>query len=156
MLVIIALVAMVVLDQVVKFLTVSNIGLYESGGTLIPDVLGLFYTTNTGGGWSILEGNVIFLIVLPIAVCAYISYLLITKKASHPLLKWSLVLILSGALGNLIDRITNDMHVVDMFKFLFIDFPIFNVADIFITIGAVMLFVYLLFIAKDDEKNGES
>ena len=151
MLVIIALVAMVVLDQVVKFLTVQNIALHQNGGTLIPNVLGLYHTTNTGGGWSILEGNVIFLIALPIAVCAYISYLLITKKASHPLLKWSLTLILGGAIGNLIDRIVNDMHVVDMFKFLFVDFPIFNVADIFITFGAIMLFAYLLFFAKDDE-----
>ena len=78
MLAIIALVVMVVLDQVVKFLTVQNIGLHQSGGTIIPEVLGLYHTTNTGGGWSIMEGNVLFLVVLPIAVCGYISYLLCT------------------------------------------------------------------------------
>ena len=86
------------------------------------------------------------------------AYLLIKKKAEHPLFKWSLVLILGGALGNLVDRITNDMKVVDMFQFKFIDFPIFNVADIFITVGGIMIFVYFLFIYKDngDKKNGKS
>ena len=148
--VIIALVAMVVLDQVVKFLTVSNIALHQDGPTLIPHILGLHYTTNTGGGWSILEGNFIFLVILPLIICAYIIYMLITKKANHPILKWSLVFVLAGALGNLIDRIANDMHVVDMFKFLFVKFPIFNVADIYITCGAILLFVYVLFLAKDE------
>ncbi|MBR5478811.1 MAG: signal peptidase II [Clostridia bacterium] len=150
MLAVVAVIAMVVLDQIVKFLTVSNIGLHQSGGTLIPDVLGLFYTTNTGGGWSIMQGNVLFLVILPIAICAYIVYMISAKKVKHPFLKWSLILILGGALGNLIDRITNDMHVVDMFKFLFMDFPIFNVADIFITVGGTMLFIYLLFMSKDE------
>ncbi len=154
MLAIIALIVMVVLDQAVKYLTVQNIGFHESGGTIIPNILGLFHETNTGGAWSMLEGNVVFLIVIPLIVCGFILYLLISKKAEHPLFKWSLVLVLAGAVGNLIDRITNEMQVVDMFKFLFMDFPIFNVADIFITIGAILLFVYFLFIYK--EKEGDS
>jgi len=133
MLAIIALVVMIALDQIVKFLTISNIALHQDGPTLIPNILGLHYTTNTGGGWSILEGNFLFLVVLPILICLYIIYMLITKKANHTLLKWRLVLVLAGAIGNLIVRIANDMKVVDMFKFLFIKFPIFNVADIYIT-----------------------
>ena len=152
-----AFAAIIILDQITKFLTVQHIPLHQSGAEIIPGILGLYHTTNTGGGWSILEGNVFFLIVMPICVCGVIVYLLLSKKIAHPFFKWSLIFILSGAVGNLIDRIFNSMHVVDMLNFLFVKFPIFNVADIFISIGAVMRCMYVLFIEKTEEKkDGEN
>lgn len=155
MLAIVTFIAIILADQAMKYWTVQNLELRAIGPELIPNILGLYRTTNTGGGWSILEGNVFFLIVLPICVCAFIAWLLLSKKTSHPMLKWSLVMILGGAVGNLIDRIFNDMHVIDMFNFLFIDFPIFNVADIFISVGAVLLCIYYLFIDKDEKSVGD-
>ncbi len=156
MLAFIAFFAIIIADQAMKFWTVSNLTLHELGPSIIPHILGFYRTTNTGGGWSIMEGNVFFLVVVPICVCAFIAYFLLTKKAKHPCLKWSLVMILGGAVGNLIDRILNDMHVIDMFNFLFMNFPIFNVADVFISVGAVLLCVYYLFIDKDDKSAGKT
>lgn len=155
MLAFLAFIAIILADQAMKYWTVQNLTLHAVGPELIPNILGLYRTTNTGGGWSILEGNVLFLIVFPVCVCAFMAWLLISKKTRHPMLKWSLIMILGGAVGNLIDRIFNDMHVIDMFNFLFINFPIFNIADIFISVGAVLLCVYYLFIDKDEKSGGD-
>lgn len=150
MLKIIAFVLMVAADQLTKLWAICKlepIGTYE----LLPGILHLTYVENTGAAFSILQGKTVFLIILPIIVCLLIAYLLFSKRLKHPLEKWSLVLVLSGAVGNVIDRIFRGA-VVDFFEIRLFKFAIFNVADIFVTVGAVLLFVYILFLAEEKDK----
>lgn len=118
---------------------------------LIPNVLELRYSENTGAGWSMLTGKTVLLIILTsICMVAVFIYLFLNKK-DHKLFRYSLVFILAGGIGNLIDRIFFG-YVRDFVYFKIIDFPIFNVADSFITIGGVLLFVYVLFFSAGDFK----
>ena len=143
MLEILAFVVMVALDQVVKLWAVHSLAPVHTM-EVIPNVLHLTYVENTGAAFSILQGNTLFLIVIPILACAFIAYLLFSRKIERRFGRWALVLILSGAVGNLIDRIFRGA-VVDLFEIRLFQFAIFNVADIFVTVGAVMLFIYILF-----------
>ena len=147
MLQIIVFAAIVVLDQIVKFWAVNHL---QTVGSLpfLPGMMNLTYAENTGAAFSILEGNVFFLIILPVIVCALAVYVLLSRRVTHPVLRWSFVLVLGGAIGNLIDRIFRGF-VVDMFEITLFRFAIFNVADIFVTIGAVLLVIYILFFMRD-------
>ncbi|MEG2377666.1 MAG: signal peptidase II [Clostridia bacterium] len=144
---IIAFVAIVAADQLVKLWAGASLAAVGSM-PFIPGVMNLTYAENTGAAFSMLSGNRIFLIAIPILVCLAVVYLLVSKRVSQPLLRWTFIFILAGAVGNLIDRIIHG-YVVDMFEITLFKFAIFNVADIFVTAGAVMLFVYILFFSRD-------
>lgn len=140
--------AVVVLcDQLVKHWVVVNLALGASH-SLAPNLMDLLYVRNYGAAWSILEGKTWFFYIVTAIATVVILYLLVTKKSTKPLFKISLSLLLGGALGNLIDRIHLG-YVVDMFQLKFINFPIFNVADVFVTIGVILLFIDLLFFDKE-------
>ncbi|MBQ7625154.1 MAG: signal peptidase II [Clostridia bacterium] len=125
--------------------------------TVIRGVFRLTYVENRGAAFSILQGKRWFFIILTFIVLAFMVWIFIKKKVKG---KWgniALVFIFSGAVGNLIDRISKG-YVVDMFDFCLIDFPVFNVADIFLNVGAIMAVIYVLFIDKDllgGKKNGK-
>lgn len=154
MLEILAVFAIVALDRLTKIW--AGASLKPIGNIpILRDVLHLTYVENTGAAFSILRGQTLFLTVIPAVAAVIICYLLISKKAVHPLSRWALVFILSGALGNLIDRVFWG-YVIDFFDFRLIKFAIFNVADIFITLGAAGLFLYVLFISDGkDTANGK-
>ena len=140
----IVILLLVGLDQLVKQLVRLYIPL---GGhvRLIPRVLGLSHLRNTGAAFSMLTGARWFFVILTLAFLVFALWLLYTGKLRHPLGKWTLVLIIAGAAGNLIDRALFG-YVVDMFETLFISFPIFNVADIYVTVGGVLFCVYYAFL----------
>ena len=145
-----AVLLIVALDRVVKIWAeraLSN----SPAKVFVPKILNLHYTTNDGAAFSIFSGNRIFLTVVTIAALFVIGFLLIKRVFPHALSEWALVLVAGGAIGNLIDRAWKG-YVVDMFEFSFVNFAIFNVADIFVTAGGVMLIVYLLFLSPKDEK----
>lgn len=144
MLATIVIILLVVLDQLVKFLVKTNIPL---GGDVpfIPYILGLTHIHNEGAAFSMLSGARWFFVVLTVAFVIFGMWLLLTDKFPHPMGKWSLVLVLGGAIGNLIDRALYG-YVVDMFKTLFMNFAIFNVADIFVVVGGIAFCVYYAFI----------
>ena len=96
----------------------------------------------------------LFIIVTIIAVIAFIIYLIKERNGMHWLLKISSAMIIGGAIGNLIDRIFVGF-VVDFFYFELINFAVFNVADSFVSVGAVLLGIYILFIHKFEEDNKE-
>ncbi len=150
MLEIIAFALMVAADQLTKLWAICKLKPLQTF-ELLPGILHLTYAENTGAAFSIFQGKTAFLIILPVIVCLAIVHYLISKRAKHALERWSLVLILSGAVGNIIDRIMRGA-VVDFFEIRLFEFAIFNVADIFVTIGAVLLFVYILFIADAKDK----
>lgn len=145
-------IGLVVLDQWVKWWTVTNIGSWLSQPlTLIPHVLGLNYTKNTGAAWSILNQHTWLLTVLSCVVSLGILFVIVRRYIRHPFGVASLTLILAGAVGNLIDRIRLG-YVVDMFQTLFMDFPIFNVADICVVCGGIAFCVYFIFLYEKWEK----
>ena len=134
---------LIVVDQVVKYLVRANIPL---GGHVlfIPHVLELTYVRNTGAAFSILAAHTWILTVVSLIVVIAMAAALWKKALRHPLGVVPAVMVLAGGAGNLIDRIVFG-YVTDMFSTLFMDFAVFNVADICITVGGVWLVLYVLF-----------
>jgi signal peptidase II len=137
---IILCVALVSIDQLIKFWIVNNIDL-GSVISFIPGV-SLTYLQNTGAAWSMLEGKQIFFYVVSIIAVVAIIYFWIKTK-HNLMLQLGLSLVLAGTLGNFIDRIVHTF-VVDMFQLDFINFPIFNFADACLTIGFIFIFIGFL------------
>ena len=115
---------------------------------IIEGVFNLRFVENTGAAFSMLSGQRVLLITLPILAVAAMIYVLATRRISSKVGSWGITLILAGAVGNLIDRIFRGA-VVDMFDFELINFPVFNVADIAVTVGAVLFFIFAIFIYDD-------
>lgn len=151
----ISIVLLVGLDRFSKILAVK----YLSGGTpvtVIPHILGLRYTENTGAAFSMLSKNTDFLIIITIVSMAFLVYLIFIKKYGTVIERALMTVVLAGGIGNLIDRIVSG-YVVDYFEFLFMNFAVFNVADIYITVGITLYLVYALceeYKNKKDKKNG--
>ena len=146
---IIASVMLISIDQITKFL--SSKFLYNKKPiTIIDNVLELTYVENRGAAFGILQNKQILFFVLTIAVIIFIIYSLVNMTLDRHHIPYFifLILIFSGAVGNFIDRIRNK-YVVDMIYFKPIDFPVFNFADICITMGCVLLIYSLIFIYKD-------
>lgn len=120
---------------------------------VIPGILHLHYAQNSGAAFSFLEGSGaqwVFIIASVAASIGIVWYLASRKARMHRFLLTALGLIMGGALGNLVDRIrTPDHHVIDFIYFKVINFAIFNVADSCITVGAILLCVYLLFMHEN-------
>ena len=133
----------VIADQVVKMWIVNNFRLHE-GMEFIKGIVSILYVRNTGAAWGMFEGKMVFFYLITAVAVGTLLYLMFKEKGKSKLLLTAYSLILAGAVGNFIDRIRLG-YVVDMFKFEFIDFPIFNVADICLTIGVIFLFYYVIF-----------
>lgn len=137
-------------DQAMKYYVVTHLALYESA-PLVPRLVELLYIRNTGAGFSILTGYTWLLTGVTAVLMAGIAVLLVKKAFPHPLGMWTLTVILGGGLGNLIDRVRLG-YVVDMFNFQFMNYPVFNVADILVVCGVIGFAVYYLFLYDKDAK----
>ena len=139
--------AIIAADQLVKAWAKTSL---MDVGTIpvIKDVFHLTYAENRGAAFSMLEGQRWFFIVLTSVMLVVIAAAFFKEFFKGIWGKSTLVFIFAGAVGNFIDRVWLGF-VVDMFDFRLIDFPIFNVADIFLTVGAAMGIIYILFIDKD-------
>ena len=142
--------ALVGLDQLVKFLIRSNLALGE-GVPFLPHILQLTYYQNTGAAFSIFEEHTWILTLISAAASVFLIILLVKKVFPHPFGMVSLALVLAGAVGNLIDRLFLG-YVTDMFQTLFMNFPVFNVADICIVCGSIAFCVYFLLFQGKEEK----
>ncbi len=142
-------VVLIILDQLTKFLVIENISRSDSI-TFIPYVLDLVYVQNTGAAFNILSGKIGLLSIISVVFAGAVLWYMIAKKPQNKLFRVAVMLLFAGAVGNVIDRIFRGF-VVDFIKTTFIDFPVFNIADIAITIGAVLLIVYLIFFDKSRE-----
>ena len=141
---------LIILDQWTKNQAV--ISLKDHAKVLINGVFELRYLENQGAAWGMFSGARFFFVVfacLLSIVFAYI-YLNMPTESKYNWMKLVIVLFISGALGNMIDRVVNGF-VVDFFYFSLIDFPVFNVADIYITCGAFLFVILILFYYKDDD-----
>jgi signal peptidase II len=136
------------LDQLSKGFIESNFFLGEKL-ELIPSIIELIYVRNTGAAWSILSGHKIFFILVAIIASIALAFFIWKNFEKSKLLIVALSLILTGALGNLLDRIFHGF-VIDWIQLAFINFPIFNGADIFLTCGAGLFLIDVFF---DERKN---
>ena len=140
-------VSLVSLDQYTKSIVLNYFELYQSK-TIIDGFFSLTYVQNFGAGFSIMQNaRTTFLIITPICLVGF-TYLFI--KSNDKLSKTALLLMISGTIGNFIDRIVR-IYVVDFLDFIIFgwDFPIFNVADIFLTIGVCLYIIALIKEEKD-------
>ena len=141
-------------DQITKILVVQNIPLY-SNVEAIDGLFHLTYVQNTGAAWSMMQGMRWVFVALFVAL----TVLVLVEYFKKPLPfttfeRWCIAAIYGGGLGNMIDRLRLGF-VVDMIEVDFMNFPVFNVADCFITCGCILLIVHLVFFNKEfwkDEK----
>lgn len=146
------IVVLVALDQLVKFLVRGNIPL---GHTMpfLPHVMDLTYVQNTGAAFSMFSDHTWILTIVSLIVAAGLVGALLKKVVTHPLGVISLSVVLAGAVGNLIDRLFLG-YVTDMFQTTFMNFAVFNIADICVVLGGISTCVYLLFFYEKLEKRG--
>lgn len=143
----------VILDQMTKWLAVEFLTKVETV-PLIQDVLHLTYLENTGAAFGILKNNRwIFLVISTVAIIALVAYI----AKFPPKSKWlgvGLSFIVGGGIGNMIDRVLLG-YVVDFIDFRLINFAVFNVADSFVCVGAVLVLIYVFFFSdnKKEVKN---
>lgn len=137
----------VILDQFTKFLAIKHLK-GAAANILIEDVFQFTYVENYGAAFGILENKKILFVIITLVVSIAIAGFLIKHyKSLSNFLRVALVLYLGGSIGNLIDRIRYG-YVVDFISvklFNSYDFPVFNVADIFIVVGTIMIVLLLLF-----------
>lgn len=153
MIYLIASLIIILADQVVKYLVVSGMSVGDTAFSIL-NLFDITYVQNKGAAFSILSEKVSLLSVISVVFCAGVIVYWIKKKPEHPLLKTSIMLMFSGALANAADRIFRGF-VVDYIKTAFINFPVFNIADICITVGAALLVVYVIWFDEED-KNAEN
>ena len=135
-------------DQFTKFLTVANIALYEDV-PFIPGLLQLTYVQNTGAAFSSFEGQQWMFALIFAAFTLGILWEYFKKPMGFSTFeRWCIAAVYGGGLGNMIDRVRMG-YVVDMIETTFIEFPVFNVADCFITCGCIALMVHLILFNKE-------
>ena len=147
-----AIVAILILiaDQGLKYWVTLNIPLDTGHVTLIPGVLELTNIHNNGAAFSILQHAPHWIFVIFTVVFAAIAVFCLRRNVVHGKVgRWSVVLVLAGAVGNCIDRILSG-YVVDMFNFLFVRFAVFNLADVFIVVAGITLCLHVIFYRGDD------
>lgn len=146
----ISVIILTFLDQITKVIAVEKLS--DKPFVLIDGVFEFRYIQNYGSAWGMLSGRTIFLIMVTMLVMALIIYAFMRtpkNKKYVPLIVCEIVLI-AGALGNFIDRIMLG-YVRDFLYFSLIDFPIFNIADCYVVISAIMGCILVLFVYKDDD-----
>lgn len=141
---------LVIADQIVKVLVRSNLALGEMV-PFIPHLLDLIYVQNTGAAFSLFSEHTWLLTVISAVMAVLLAAAMVKKFFRHPAGQMILAVILAGAVGNLIDRAIFG-YVTDMFATSFMNFAVFNVADICVVLGGIALCVYVLFFYEKLEK----
>lgn len=139
------------IDQFVKYLVYSKMELHSSI-VVWQDIFEIHYIQNSGAAWGLFENKQVLFIISSILVL-FIGIFLYIKCINRDIFKdirMLIILILSGAVGNMIDRI-RFQYVVDFLYFKLIDFPVFNIADCYVTIGFIFLIILILFKYKDED-----
>ncbi|MBB5178972.1 signal peptidase II [Planomicrobium koreense] len=144
----------VAIDQWTKWLVLKNMELGERIPVIDP-YLGWLSHRNRGAAWGMLEGQMWLFAIITVGVIIGIIYYFHKHAKGQPLFQWSLMLILGGAIGNFIDRMARG-EVVDFVDVLIpvinYDFPIFNVADAALTVGVVLMVIFVFYDEKQQKK----
>lgn len=141
-------------DRFTKQFAIRN--LMEQEREIIPNVLSLHYLENRGAAWGLFQNATWLFIIITIIVVSAMLYFYsrIPFERKYNLLRTSIIILSAGAVGNFIDRILW-RYVVDFLYFKWINFPVFNVADCYVCIAAVLLLYCFLFKYKDEEFFGK-
>lgn len=145
------IIILIAIDQITKILAFSNLrGII--GISLIPGVFELQYLENRGAAFGILQDHQVLFLVITIIAAIILTYIYgkLPEDKKYTPLRISYVLLMAGAFGNMIDRMIRG-YVVDFFYFKLIDFPIFNVADIYVTVTMILLVILILFYYKEED-----
>ena len=137
----------ILFDQITKYILTASFFLGEEK-SIIPGILSFNYIQNKGAAFGMLEGARVFFIILTVLIFIGAIYYIVKMRPVSRLEKTALCFIGGGAIGNFIDRLFLG-YVRDFIRVDFIDFPIFNIADCFVTIGAAL---YILYAFTDTKK----
>lgn len=142
---------LVLIDQFSKYFVDHNMNLYDSI-PVIHDVFEIHYIRNPGAAWGIFANKQIwfFICTILVFIVGCIGYVRIVRLNRFKDIQVMLILILSGATGNFIDRL-RFQYVIDFLYFKLIDFPVFNIADCYVTIGCFSLFLLFLLRYKEED-----
>ena len=151
---IVLLILLVFFDQFTKYLAVKFLKGKENI-YLLKDILELQYLENNGAAFGVLQNQKAFFILIAILILAVIAYVLflIPDDKKYNIVHILLISISAGAVGNMIDRLKGT-YVVDFIYFKMIDFPVFNVADIYVTCSAFALAILIFAVYKDEDLEG--
>jgi signal peptidase II len=147
----ISVILLIVIDQVTKYIvTITLMG--KKSLVLIPGVFELTYLENRGAAFGLLQNKQWLFIILTsvMLIVIIIAYLKTPNIKRFSILRVLLVVLAAGAIGNYIDRIFYG-YVVDFFYFSLIDFPVFNVADCYVVVSMIVLFILAIFVWKDPD-----
>ena len=142
---------LIFIDQISKYWIVANLKGKENI-VLIKKVFELEYVENDGAAFSSFSGKQVFLLILTVVILSFVifEFIRIPEGKKYIPLRITFMLLVAGAIGNMIDRVRQG-YVVDFFYFVPINFPRFNVADIFITVAAIMIGWVFIFIYKEED-----
>lgn len=126
-------------DQYLKYYIANSFELYQIK-ELIPNFINLTYIHNDGAGWGLFSGSIHFLSVISFVASIFFVYLLYKNRHQSLAVNVSIGFLIAGTIGNLIDRLRLG-YVIDMIQLVMIDFPIFNLADSYLTIGIIILII---------------
>ncbi len=151
LLAILSFVVLVTIDQVSKYYIISTMKLQDSI-PVIKDVFEIHYIQNRGAAWGLFENQQFAFILCTVLafIVGVVFYTRCVKANRFKVLQAMVVLILSGALGNCIDRV-RFQYVIDFFYFKLINFPVFNIADCYVTIGFFVTMLLILFVYKEED-----
>lgn len=139
----------IIADQLVKYFVATGMSVGDTAFSVL-NLFDITYVQNQGAAFSILSGKLSILSLISVIFCVGVVVYWIKKKPTHPLLCTALTMMFAGAFGNAIDRIFRGF-VVDYIQTTFINFPVFNIADIGITVGAALLVLYVILFDKEDK-----
>lgn len=142
----------VVIDQLTKLFAINNLRDLADEIPVINKVFGLYYVENKGISFSMLSSKMALIIIITSIIMLILIYVMIRTPKTKYFMPFSIVLsvIVGGAAGNMIDRIFRGF-VIDFIMLDFINFPIFNVADIFVCVGLFILVILIIFKYKDKD-----
>ena len=148
---IIAVAILILLDQGTKLWALASLKPVHNM-TLAEGFMDLTFVENRGVAFGMFSGQRWFILLLTCVIAAGLIwfYVMMPKKKEYFPLRVSLVLVLSGAIGNIIDRLFRG-YVVDFFEFTFFEWPVFNVADIYVVVGVILLALMLIFVVKEED-----
>ena len=141
----------ILLDQYTKKLAVMHLK-DQPAKILINKVFCLYYLENRGAAFGMFQNRQVIFLIVSVVFCLALIYMLIKVPINKRfyLAEAVFVLLFAGAIGNMIDRVSNGF-VVDFFYFELIDFPVFNVADIYVTVSCFALMILILFVYKEED-----
>ena len=145
---------LIIFDQFTKFLAVTHLKDLPEGIDIIKNILKIQYLENRGAAFGLLQNKLLFFYVFSILFIFVFIFLYLRIPSGKKLLPINVLLVffLAGAIGNLIDRIRLQ-YVIDFIYFSIINFPIFNVADIYVTCSCIAFLLLMIFYYKEEDLN---